>query len=225
MSSLPIADYGREGLRYPSDQTDAEWALAKPFIAVGKFATTQWEARLRAVLDAVLYVLTTGCQWRQLPKDFPPRSTVHGWFVRSHCDGVLDRLRTALYRQGSARAEVLFSRALLWCPAGPPAAPSTVSCGRARMYRDRAPIRFGRAICGDLDQAERREWWLTNGLGAYVAGTVADTLTRRYHGLLIAPIDPPLRRRLVFTKAQKPMPRSSPAGARGRCTPISGATG
>src|ERR1700752_3221071 len=62
-------------------------------------------------------------------------------------------------------------------------------------------IRFGRAICGDLDQAERREWWLANGLGAYAAGTVAETLTRRYHGLLIAPVDPPLGRRLVFTKA------------------------
>src|SRR5260370_506291 len=63
------------------------------------------------------------------------------------------------------------------------------------------PIRFGRAICGELDQAERREWWLANGLGAYAAGTIAETLTRRYHGLLIAPIDPPLGRRLVFTKA------------------------
>jgi transposase len=92
-------DYERQGLRYPSDQTDAEWALARPFIAVGKFATPESEARLRAVLDGVLYVLTTGCQWRQSPKDFPPRSTVHGWFVRWHCDGVLDRLHTALYRQ------------------------------------------------------------------------------------------------------------------------------
>lgn len=68
---------------------------------------------------------------------------------------------------------------------------------------DRLPqfIRFGRAICGDLDQAERREWWLSNGLGAYAAGTIAGTLTRRYHGLLIAPIKPPLGRWLVFTKA------------------------
>ncbi|MBK8750945.1 MAG: glycogen debranching enzyme family protein [Candidatus Competibacteraceae bacterium] len=61
-------------------------------------------------------------------------------------------------------------------------------------------IRFGRAICGDLDQAERREWWLSNGLGAYAAGTVAGTLTRRYHGLLIAPVYPPLGRWLVFAK-------------------------
>ena len=62
-------------------------------------------------------------------------------------------------------------------------------------------IRFGRAICGDLGQAERREWWLGNGLGAYAAGTVAGTLTRRYHGLLIAPAQPPLGRWLVFAKA------------------------
>ncbi|MGY6275642.1 amylo-alpha-1,6-glucosidase [Methylomonas sp. MgM2] len=62
-------------------------------------------------------------------------------------------------------------------------------------------IRFGRALCGDLAQAERREWWLSNGLGGYAAGTIAGTLTRRYHGLLIAPLQPPLGRVLVFTKA------------------------
>lgn len=62
-------------------------------------------------------------------------------------------------------------------------------------------IRFGRAVCGDLDQAERREWWLSNGLGGYAAGTVAGTLTRCYHGLLIAPVYPPLGRWLTFAKA------------------------
>jgi predicted glycogen debranching enzyme len=62
-------------------------------------------------------------------------------------------------------------------------------------------VRFGRAICGDLLQAERREWWLANGLGGYAAGTIAGSLTRRYHGLLIAPIDPPLGRRLVWARA------------------------
>jgi len=62
-------------------------------------------------------------------------------------------------------------------------------------------IRFGRDICGDLKQAERREWWLSNGLGAYASGTIAGTLNRRYHGLLIAPIQAPLGRVLVFAKA------------------------
>src|ERR1051326_8291050 len=64
-----------------------------------------------------------------------------------------------------------------------------------------APIRFGRETCGDLEAAEQREWWIGNGRGAYAAGTVAMTLTRRYHGLLIAPIEPPLGRALMFTKA------------------------
>lgn len=69
------------------------------------------------------------------------------------------------------------------------------------MSLDICPIRFGRAVCGELDQAERREWWLSNGLGAYAAGTLAGTLTRRYHGLLIAPVDPPLGRHLILAKA------------------------
>lgn len=62
-------------------------------------------------------------------------------------------------------------------------------------------VRFGREICGDLGEAERREWWLANGLGGYAAGTIAGTLTRRYHGLLIAPVDPRLGRLLVLAKA------------------------
>lgn len=62
-------------------------------------------------------------------------------------------------------------------------------------------IHFGREVCNDLDQAERREWWLTNGLGGYAAGTLAGTRTRRYHGLLVAPLHPPLGRTLVFAGA------------------------
>ena len=62
-------------------------------------------------------------------------------------------------------------------------------------------IRFGREICGDLAQAERREWWLANGLGGYASGTIAGTLTRRYHGLLVAPVKPPLDRHVVMAKA------------------------
>jgi len=63
-------------------------------------------------------------------------------------------------------------------------------------------IRFGRAICGDLAQAERREWWLSNGLGGYAAGTIAGSLTRRYHGLLIASPRGALDRQLLLAKAE-----------------------
>lgn len=63
-------------------------------------------------------------------------------------------------------------------------------------------IRFGRATGGDLAQAERREWWLTDSLGGYASGTIAGTLTRRYHGLLITPIDTALDRHLLLARAE-----------------------
>src|SRR5512144_1549912 len=61
-------------------------------------------------------------------------------------------------------------------------------------------LEFGRAICGALATAGRREWLVTNGIGGYAAGTVAGVLTRRYHGLLIASLDPPVARTLLVTK-------------------------
>ena len=64
-----------------------------------------------------------------------------------------------------------------------------------------APIRLEAAELKDLSANERREWWLANGKGGYAGGTAALSLTRRYHGLLIAPVDPPLGRVLVLTKA------------------------
>ncbi len=63
-------------------------------------------------------------------------------------------------------------------------------------------MRYGRSLCGDLAAGESREWLLTNGRGAYAMGTVAGTLTRRYHGLLIAAIDAPAERRLVLARCE-----------------------
>jgi len=61
-------------------------------------------------------------------------------------------------------------------------------------------IAFGRAICDNLASGERREWLVTNGLGSYAMGTIAGTLTRRYHGLLVAALRPPVQRTLLVTK-------------------------
>jgi len=60
---------------------------------------------------------------------------------------------------------------------------------------------LGREVCGNLERAEQCEWWLANGKGGYAGGTVAGTLTRRYHGLLIAPLQSSLQRNLLFAKA------------------------
>jgi 4-alpha-glucanotransferase len=70
-------------------------------------------------------------------------------------------------------------------------------------------VAFGRGICGTLAEAERREWWVSNGRGGYAAGTVAGSLTRRYHGLLVAALRPPLGRHLLFAKADATLVQGS----------------
>ena len=62
-----------------------------------------------------------------------------------------------------------------------------------------AEVQFGREICGDLATAESREWLVTNGLGGYASGTIAGTTTRRYHGLLIAALQPPVKRTVLVS--------------------------
>ena len=64
--------YRRDGLRYASDLTDAEWAVIEPYLPPAKPLGRPRETDLRAVVDAILYMARTGCQWRQLPKEFPP---------------------------------------------------------------------------------------------------------------------------------------------------------
>ncbi len=98
--------YDRSKLRYPSDLTDDEWALARPEIPRAKRGGNKRTVDLREVLNGLMYVLSTGCQWRAIPKDLPPRSTVNFYFCRWQHDGTLDRLHHALYvrcREQTAR--------------------------------------------------------------------------------------------------------------------------
>ena len=71
----------RPGLRYPSDLTDAEWALVKPLIPPARRGGRPRDINVREVLNAIFYVLSTGCQWKALPKDLPPKSTAHHYFM------------------------------------------------------------------------------------------------------------------------------------------------
>lgn len=83
---------------YPSDVTDEQWALIEPLIPVypgGRPRTTD----VRDVLDAILYLLRTGCQWRYLPKDFPPRSTVWRYFDEWRQNGTLDAIHDLLRKK------------------------------------------------------------------------------------------------------------------------------
>ena len=92
------ARYDRSGLRYPSDLTDAEWALIARMIPPAKRGGHKREVDVREVVNGLLYVLETGCPWRHLPKDFPPKSTVHGYFDLWAWDGTLVRIHEALYQ-------------------------------------------------------------------------------------------------------------------------------
>lgn len=73
-------EHRREAVRYPSDLTCREWALIAPLLPAAKRGGRPRTTDLRAVADAILYIASSGCQWRMLPKDFPPVSTVQGYF-------------------------------------------------------------------------------------------------------------------------------------------------
>jgi transposase len=89
--------YNRDRLRYPSDLTDEEWILVEPLIPPGKRGGGKRRVNLREVINGVMYVLATGCQWRYLAKDLPPKSTVYDYFGLWNWDGTLDRIHHALY--------------------------------------------------------------------------------------------------------------------------------
>ena len=100
--------YNRDHLRYPSDLTDDEWAYVEPLIPPAKPGGGKRRTDMRAVMNGVMYILSTGCQWRYLPKDFPPRSTVHNYFVwwqRSRVGSHSSRALRRMPRQGGTRSE------------------------------------------------------------------------------------------------------------------------
>jgi len=112
--------YDRSKLRYPSDLTDEEWAFLAPVIPPAKRGGGKRTVSVREVVNGLMYVLSTGCQWRAIPKDLPPRSTVNGYFALWDYDGTLDRIHHALYvkcrelaeREASPAAAIIDSQSV-----------------------------------------------------------------------------------------------------------------
>src|SRR3954447_12807898 len=96
--------YRRAGLRYSSDLTDDEWALIEPHLPPARRLGRPRTTDLRAVVDGLFYLLTTGCQWRLLPKEFPPSSTVQRFFYSWREQGLWQRINQRSRAAGSRRA-------------------------------------------------------------------------------------------------------------------------
>ena len=87
-----------EARRYPSDLTDEQWALVEPLIPVYPGGRPR-KTSMREVLNAIFYILRTGCQWRFLPKDLPAKSTVWGYFNEWRHNGTLEEIHDVLREQ------------------------------------------------------------------------------------------------------------------------------
>ncbi len=139
--------YDRSKLRYPSDLTDAEWSLIEALIPPAKRGGNKRTVNMREVVNGLMYVLSTGCQWRSLPKDLPPRSTVNRYFGRWTYDGTVGRIHHALYvkcremaeREASPTVAIIDSQSVKSAEKGGPAS-TRQAMMQARRSRARSAI-------------------------------------------------------------------------------------
>jgi putative transposase len=120
--------HSRDYLRYGSDLSDAEWEIIAAFMPPPARTGRPREWPMREIMNAIFYVLRAGCAWRLLPKDFPPMTTVYGWFLRFRREGLFETInhhlvmldRERVGREASPSAAVIDSQSVKTVEAGGP---------------------------------------------------------------------------------------------------------
>ena len=138
--------YDRTKQRYPSDLTDAEWALIQPLIPPAKRGGIKRTVVEREIVNGLMYILSTGCQWAFIPKDLPPRSTLNDYFQLWDYDGTLSRIHATLYmlcrekaaREPSPTAAIIDSQSVKSAEKGGPRLTR-----RAMMVARKSKVRSG----------------------------------------------------------------------------------
>ena len=139
--------YSRRLNVYPSDLTDAEWKLIEPQIPPARHGGAKRTVDVREIVNAIMYVLGSGCQWRAIPKDLPPRSTVYDYFDLWEWDGTLDRIHDALYvacreraeREASPTVAIIDSQSVKSAEKGGPAS-TRMAMTQARRSKEKSDI-------------------------------------------------------------------------------------
>src|ERR1700731_713920 len=139
-------NYKRDNLRYPSDLTGEEWAHIEALIPPAKHGGRKRKVDVREVVNGIMYVLSTGCQWRYAPKDLPPKSTLYDYFDLWTCDGTLETIHHALYvkcreqigREASPTAAIIDSQSVKSAEKG-----GAASTPRATMRAKKSRARSG----------------------------------------------------------------------------------